>query len=116
MIYLSELSDSIHSCLKYLYGNDVKVIIHWIPSHKGIRGSDLVDALAMDVHTLDISTDTMLPVMGEITSSCKAIQNRWLLDREVELKASNLYIVRHQNLPQPLTTFLATINLVSSIL
>ena len=23
--------DSIHFCLKYLYGNDVKIIIQWIP-------------------------------------------------------------------------------------
>ena len=72
-----------------------------------------MDALAKDAHTLDISTDTMLPVMEEITSCRKAIQNRWLLDREVELRASNLYIVKQQNLPQ---LFLANGNLVSSIL
>ena len=64
-----------------------------------------MDALAKDAYILGISTDNLLPVMDKITSCCEA-----------ELRASNLYIVRQQNLPQPLTTFLANRNSVSSIL
>ena len=42
-----------------------KLLFSGFLSHIGIRGSDLVDALAKNAHTLDISTDTMLPVMKD---------------------------------------------------
>ena len=106
----------IHSCLEVIHNKKMKLVIQWIPSHSGISGNEYVDSLAKEAHNILDLTSIPIPFKESTTICHRAIWDSWRVERETELKFSNLGTLREGNKMAPLETFIKDRKVNTSII
>ena len=94
----------------------MKLVIQWIPSHSGISGNEYVDSLAKEAHNILDLTSIPIPFKESTTICHRAIWDSWRVERETELKFSNLGTLREGNKMAPLETFIKDRKVNTSII
>ncbi|XP_068222861.1 uncharacterized protein [Palaemon carinicauda] len=76
------LVDPICCSLKSLKKKNIVVKLQWVPSHSGVPGNELVDSIAKGAHSfVNIVNPVNIPVSEHITAYCRAVWEKWRLDR-----------------------------------